>query len=387
MTTNMRIIYQLSTITLLLGLFTASGLSQDENISSFATDLLNPRGVAVLSDNRYVVIEAGDGNQTEVRTEGQGRVTLWTDYNRDGLLTDDNANTVLIDDLTSYNGLQFLGTGHDEVDGVSDIIVVDENRVFFSLGNLSFDSAVDPTLTGIGVMEVGLDASFGGFLIQRPAPINSIAFEPSTREIYLAESGLNQLSAVELNRNFRVITQFPLLASGQQAVPTGLAIDPMTHDIYVALFSGLILGDEIASFRVGDAKVVRVDPQTGEIADEIVGLTTAIDVAVDEAGNLYVVEATVLPPPGRLNREFPLTDPNAPVVHGGYTRFSGRVTMFMAQSRTAIILAENLDMPTNITYANNKLYVSTGQGTPNRPIPALDGTVTAIKGEIYVIQL
>ena len=44
-------------------------------------------------------------------------------------------------------------------------------------------------------------------------------------------------------------------------------------------------------------------------------------------------------------------------------------------------------MPTNITLApDGSLYVSTGQGTPNRPIPGPDGP-TRIVGEVIRITL
>jgi hypothetical protein len=49
------------------------------------------------------------------------------------------------------------------------------------------------------------------------------------------------------------------------------------------------------------------------------------------------------------------------------------------------VLAEGLDTPTNITIGpEGDLYVSTGQGTPGRPIPGPDGP-TKIVGEIVRI--
>ena len=37
----------------------------------------------------------------------------------------------------------------------------------------------------------------------------------------------------------------------------------------------------------GDSKIVRIDPVTGEQADVITGLTTAVDLAVGENGNIF----------------------------------------------------------------------------------------------------
>ena len=65
-----------------------------------------------------------------------------------------------------------------------------------------------------------------------------------------------------------------------------------TGDILVALFSGVAQASDgsFIPFVPGDAKVVRVDPRTGRVSDEITGLTTVVDVAVDNVGNIFVVE-------------------------------------------------------------------------------------------------
>ncbi len=133
-----------------------------------------------------------------------------------------------------------------------------------------------------------------------------------------------------------------------------------------------------------DARIVRVNPQTGEWRDEITGLTTAVDVTVDEMGNIYVVELATGWPAAVMPRDFPLYDPDAPPDSGGYPRFTGRVTMYPADGSHPIRLAEELDTPTNITYAEGALYVSAGQGTPRRPIMGPEG-LTQITGELYRI--
>jgi hypothetical protein len=129
---------------------------------------------------------------------------------------------------------------------------------------------------------------------------------------------------------------------------------------------------------------VRVDPDTGDTTDEIIDLTTAVDVAIDEAGNIYVVELTTTPTK-LLPTRFDLYDPQAPPVHGGYLRFSGRVTLYPDDGCPPRVLADGLDVPTNITIAHDgALYISTGQGTPGRPIPGPKG-ITQIRGEILRI--
>src|SRR5690606_38527499 len=132
---------------------------------------------------------------------------------------------------------------------------------------------------------------------------------------------------------------------------------------FVTLFSGQLWNyyGTILSYMPGDAKVVRVNPETGEIRDLITGLTTAIDIAVDEAGNVYVVEMTTRWATPTLTDAFDLYDPAAPPDAGGYPRFSGRVTAYLANGGAPVILADDLDAPTNITYHQGALYVSTGQ--------------------------
>ena len=110
-----------------------------------------------------------------------------------------------------------------------------------------------------------------------------------------------------------------------------------------------------------------------------------MDVAVDESANIYVVELASVPAE-TLPTLFDLFDPEGPVLHGGYLRFSGRITFHPAEGGSLAVIADGLDLPTNITIgADGSLYVSTGQGTPGRPIPGLDGP-TRIVGQVIRIS-
>jgi hypothetical protein len=217
--------------------------------------------------------------------------------------------------------------------------------------------------------------------------MNGITFNLSQDKIFAVESGLNTLIEIPLEGELREILVLPLLDSGQQAVPAGLTLDPRTGDLLVALFSGRVQDNETGEtipFVDGDAKIVRVDTETGQLSNEITSLTTAVDVAMDEAGNIIVVELAATST-DLLPSTFDLFDPHAPVVHGGYLRFSGRVTLFPSNDGPPRVLATGLDAPTNVTLGpDGSMYISTGQGTPGRLIPGPSGP-TMIVGEVIRI--
>jgi len=177
--------------------------------------------------------------------------------------------------------------------------------------------------------------------------------------------------------------QFPFFEEEQQAVPAGLALDPTNGDILVAMLSGFLFdyyGTRI-SYLPGSARIIRYNPDTGELNDEIRGLTTAIDVAVDEEGNIYVVELTRGWPPALMPVGFDLFDPDAPPDPGGYVRWDGRVSMYPADGGEARILLDDIDTPTNITYSNDTLYISAGLGTPGRSVISANG-IQPIEGVV-----
>jgi hypothetical protein len=245
----------------------------------------------------------------------------------------------------------------------------------------------DDPFESVAVVEVSPEWRAIGNLIVRDATMNALVYDANAELFYIVESGWNRLIAVKTDGELQVVTEFVTLAHQQQAVPSGLAQDPLTGDLLVAVFSGQVNNyyETIISFMPGDAKIVRVNPITGHQTDEIVGLTTAVDVAVDEDGNIYVVELTTTWPTALMPRKFDLYSPEAPPDPGGYARYTGRVTMYPADGSAPVWLADRLDAPTNITYSDGALYVSTGQGTPGRAIIGPQG-VTSIIGEIYRIK-
>ena len=353
-----------------------------------ATGLQNPRGVAVLPDGRLVVVEAGNGVETSDRALETGRVSVFEDMNDDGDYDDPGEIEPIISQIPSYNTLTQFGTGHDEVGGVGDIVWLDDGRLLLTRDDPSQGYVADGSTSGVNVVELDIESGLGRNLVVRSATMNALAWDRADEVLYVVESGANRLIAVTTDGAIRIVAEFPELERGQQAVPAGVAIDPTTGDVLVALFSGQI-GDyfgSVLSFWPGDAKVVRVDPTTGRQTDAITGLTTAVDVAVDEAGNVFVVELTSTWPSSRMPRDFDLFDPDAAPDPGGYARASGSVTLYPADDGEPVVLANQLDQPTNVTLSNDALYISLGQGTPGRMVASPTGS-TPITGELHRIAL
>lgn len=351
--------------------------SHAQMITRIATGLDNPRGIAALPDGRLLVVEAGTGYNTGDPLQYTGKLSLFDDLNHDGDYDDEGEITRIFSHLFTYNTLTEFNTGHDEVGGAADIVLLADGSAY-----MTQDKAFD----GNSIVQLTPDFRAVGDLATSNATINALAYDPDRQLLYAVESGLNRLSSVTLEGEKSTIVDFPLLAHDQQAVPSGMAFDPRTGDVLVTLFSGQVIDyyGTLLSLMPGDSKIVRVNPTTGTVTDEITGLTTAVDVALDDAGNRYVAELTTRWPPAPMSRDFDLFNPTAPPDDGGYARFSGRVTRYPADGSAPVILADGLDLPTNLTWHEGTLYVSVGQGTPGRPIIGPQG-VTHITGEIYRI--
>ncbi len=362
--------------------------AQDLSVTSIASGLQDPRGVAVRSDGRLLLVEAGRGDDPPGKAVGSGQISLLDDLNGDGDYDDAGERQPLATNFPSYNSLNLFRTGHDEVLGLSDIVLLPDGRVFFTQDDpfhTPGHRGTDAFYGNTGIFE--LSEQGPEVLVNRRATLNAFVYDPQRQVFYVTESGLNDLLVLSLAGEEVKVIDLPDLAHGQQPVPAGIALDPLSGDVLIALLSGFdhdYYGGDLA-FMPGDAKILRVNPDSGTIEDAVTGLTTAVDVTTDPQGNIYVVEMTTVWPPAFMPYDFDLYAPDAPPDAGGYARYTGRVTMFPADGAEARVLAQGLDLPTNITYAEGRLYVSTGQGTPGRSIITPDGP-GQIDGVLYMIS-
>lgn len=371
-----------------ISLGSSAGSMHPSAFELIADDLANPRGVAVLPGGDLILAEAGTG-----RHEGPGRFTgrllRLVDHDGDGRWLGSSERRVLLSGQISYNGRSVFGTDRDEVGGLGDVVLGPGDLVLYTKDDPFEGYLADGTKKDIAIAAMPATGGDAFAIAHRLTTLNALAWDPVREEIFVLESGANRLVAVTLQGHARVVARFEALAHGQQAVPAGMDRDPATGDLLVALFSGVLYdapnpGDR-QSFVPGAAKVVRVHPDTGTIRDEVTGLTTAVDVAVGQDGTLYVLEFTSGPPTERLPDEYDLDHPEGAPLAGGYARFAGRLTAYRPNDVRSVLVT-GLDAPTNVTATDDALYVSTGQGTPGRPIPVPGGT-DRIRGRLWRMPL
>lgn len=373
-------------LSLLALLMAGLALAQPGKLTRLATGLENPRGVAVLPDGSLLVLEAGSGSDTAEEQMRSGKISVLHDRNGDGDFDDALERRVLLDGFISYNGLRVFGTHRDEVGGLGDVALLPDGRFFFTKDDPFPGYAADGSFQDLGVAYASLNEPTARTLATRFVTVNALAYDAAREVFYLAESGMNRLSAVTLEGEVRAVAQFGLLAHGQQAVPAGLALEPGSGEVLVTLFSGSLpgYGEPPLAYLPGDAKLVRVDPDTGAVTEVLSGLSTAVDVAVDELGNVFVLELATLWPAAPMPESFDLYAPDAPPDPGGYPRFSGRLSLLTPEGERVTLLT-GLDAPTNLSYHRGALYISTGQGTPGRVILGPAGK-TRIGGELWRLE-
>ena len=317
-----------------------------------ARDLPNPRGMLPRDGGELLVAVAGTGDGAS-----SGALLLLRDRDGDGAFDE---RRVLLGGQESRNIVEVVR--RDEVFGMAGIAEGDgDTRV-----SLAYFGGPSTVFTVRGDTVEPWSVVHGN--------INDLTFEPGRREWIGVSSSSDEVVRLQAGRGSRRIRKLPPLEGGQDPVPGYVTHDPKTGELLVSLFSGSTEGEEGGAgteLVPGAGGIVRVDPETGQMAWVVTGLTAPTDLEVGPDGRLYVLEFCAA-------FEGPVPDSEAlwdQPTHGGFRRFSGRLLAIDRDRGSVEVLAEGLDGPTNLALSGRDLYIAQGMGTPGRPIPGPEGTV------------
>jgi hypothetical protein len=335
-----------------------------------ASHLLNPRGMLPLADGSLLVAEAGFGDPRDAKT---GRIMKLTDRNRDGDYDDENERSVVLERLHSVNILGRLPVNRDEVFGLADLEAG---------AGVQLATVADP-LEGTTILRI--DGALPSLWATTPDNANSIAYHPGLKRWFAVQSFANTVIELSESGAHRMLTRIAQLEQGQDPVPAAIVVEPGTNALLVALFSGQLGGDTGGSgvdFVERSGRIVRIDPQSGKLQPLISGLNAPTDLAVAEAGVVYVLE---------FCRHFrdPVHTPaeaQGGVRDAGFERFSGRLLRIELERAAVNVVADHLDLPTHLRWLGpGRLLVSVGQGTPGRMLPG-PSRPTRLEGRIVELE-
>jgi hypothetical protein len=287
-------------VALLLAVLTPSAAFAGPGITTIATGLNNPRGLAFAADGSLYVAEAG-GAGVAPCYPGEGGEEVC--FSRTGAITKiANGRQSRV-----VTGLPSLTPVHGRTaTGPSDVAIVGGAMVF-TVGMAVLESRRDSLpapdgqnvgwLMGAGNGQTVRLADVAGFGAPDPnsGNPNSVVLRPDGAII--ADSAANALIRVALNGTMSRIAQFPNqmvdappflgMPPGSQipmqSVPTAVITGP-DGALYVGEFNGF-------PYTVGKARVFRVVP--GQAPTVVAsGFTGIFDIAFDRNGSLYVLELT-----------------------------------------------------------------------------------------------
>ncbi len=333
-----------------------------------AHDLKNPRGMYIRPDGAVLVAEAGVGDP---KTPDSSDLLLLTDRDDDGKFDSRDERKVLLDKQLSVN--IFSHVRRDEVFGLAAIAAAD-GTILMTHGVFDGPSQLFE-IAGDKVTPLG----------QAEGNLNSLAYDPKRGIWVAASSSRNQVVRVSRSAKVDVILKIPNLSNGQEAVPAYVRYDKRTGEIMVSLFTGSIEGEtggDGTELKARSGKIIRVNPDNGRMTDVVTGLTTPADFVLDANGNIYVLEfCDAFMDPVKTR-----SDMWNRANHGGFRRFSGRLLRIDRKTGDAVVIADQLDAPTNLALHVNTLLIAQGMGTPGRPIPGLKGE-TKLEGFISAMDI
>src|SRR5476651_2394214 len=271
--------------------------------SVIAEGLLNPRGVCLQADGSLLLAEAGSGSADQPMSSRISR--LPPDPLRPGAYL---PGEVLAQGFRSMN-LQARML-RDEIMGLSDIACGDGRCLASQTDYVGGSRLLD------------LHYSPPEPVFHSRGNLNALCYHPTRRSWLAVKPDTNQLVEFSTGQNERVLVQLPELELGQEAVPVTLVYEPATDAVLISLFSGELQGDPTRKgidFADKAGQVIRVWPASGQIDILIRGLQLPTGLALCPQGNVLVLELC-----NRLQQPLP-PDWNGEVLHGGFTRFTGRL--------------------------------------------------------------
>ncbi|WP_323160476.1 hypothetical protein [Pseudomonas fluorescens] len=330
-----------------------------------AEGLLNPRGVCVQADGSLLLVEAGSGLPDQTFS---GRISrLRPDPLKPGAYL---APETLAQGFRSMNMQARML--RDEIMGLSDIACGDGRCLVSQTDYVAGSKLLDLQYTP-------------------PEPVfhsrgnlNALCYHPTRHSWLAVKPDTNQLVEFRSGEDEQVLVQLPDLDMGQEAVPVTLIHEPATDAVLLSLFSGELHNDPARKgidFDDQAGQVIRVWPDTGRIEVLIRGLQLPTGLALCPQGDVLVLELC-----SRLQQPLP-PDWNGEPLHGGFTRFSGRLLSCNLQTGEVTVLARDLDTPSNLCLVQDAVLVSEGMGLTGRPLPTPDNKVVALSGRLRRVQL
>lgn len=330
-----------------------------------AEGLLNPRGLCLQVDGSLLLAEAGSGLPDQTFS---GRISqLHPDPKRPG---------AFLPGESFAQGFRAMNMQarmlRDEIMGLSDIACG---------GGRCLASQTD--YVG-GSKLLDLQYSPPEPVYHGQGNLNALCYHPTRRSWLAVKPDTNQLVEFGNGEDERVLVQLPELDLGQEAVPVTLVYEPQSDAVLISLFSGELHGDPARKgidFADHAGQVIRVHPASGQIEVLITGLQLPTGLALRANGHVLVLELC-----SHLQQPLP-TDWNGETLHGGFTRFSGRLLNCDLHSGEVTVLARRLDTPSNLCLVPGGVVVSEGMGLVGRPLPTPDGKEVALSGRLRRVEL
>ncbi len=269
-----------------------------------ATGLTSPTGVRAMPDGGLLVVELGTGGDAELpmtpAEDDTPQVARMGDTARVLSVVPETGEkrelvklpsiaagplTVGANRVMSHRGALYVSVG-----GWSGEFSADRPALSGSIARIDGNTAT-PLATTWDIEE--RENPDGGTLETNPF---GLASAPDG-SFWITDAAANALLRLEPESGeVSLVTTFPDLAPGVQAVPTGLAFGADGNAL-VTLYSGF-------PFPKGASKVVKVTPD-GAVSDYVTGLSLVVDVRVSPDGGVYAVQL------GEMGAEGPLPESGA----------------------------------------------------------------------------